>query len=287
MFIALLKDKLWFWKVKYEVSPGDRNTLFERTDTKLWLWANYVVVFFILLSIVVVWIDTIPEFSKAFMVEIFLVDFLISTVFLVEYIYRWKRSSSKTVFPFRLMNILDILSFAPFFILILIYGVGSYSIFALFRIFRVFRIFELIERLPIVTKLLRWINRHKVEYLAAVFVILIILTVFSTLVYLVEQAWWNAVAFSSMPETFWWAIVTMTTTWYGNMIPVSLAWKVIASFLMILWPILIAILSSITVIIFIDSTKIINLDRKNKKCEECHTENEIDAKYCKKCGAQI
>ena len=287
MFIQFIKNKIWFWKAKYKVHDDDKNTLFEKTETTLWLWANYTIVFLIIVSIIIVWIDTTPWLGEKYLYQIFIADFIISTIFLLEYIYRWSRSDKKKVFPFHLINILDLLSFLPFFILIFIYWIWTYSIYALFRILRVFRIFELVERIPIVRKILKWINKHKVEYLSAIFIIFIVLTIFSTLVYLAEQKWWNAIAFSSIPETFWWAIVTMTTTWYWNIIPMSILWKIMASFLMILGPILIAILSSITIIIFIDSTRIINLYRRNKICDSCKTDNEHEAKYCKKCWAKI
>ena len=181
------------------------------------------------------------------------------------------------------MNILDLLSFLPFFILVAIYWIWFYSIFAIFRIFRVFRIFELVERIPIVIKIWKWINEHRIEYLTGIFIISIILIIFSTLVYLSEQRWWDAIAFSSIPQTIWWAVVTMTTTWYWDIIPLSFAWKTIASILMILWPILVTILSTITVIIFIESTKIININTQSKKCKTCNNENDIDAEYCKNC----
>ena len=287
MFIKFIKDKVWFWKATYKVHDDDKNTLFEKTETTLWLWANYTIIFLIIVSIIIVWIDTTPWLSEKYLFEIFIADFIISTVFLIEYVYRWSRSDQKKLFPFSIINILDLLSFLPFFILICIYWMWTYTIYALFRILRVFRIFELVERIPIVRKILKWINKHKVEYLSAIFIIFIVLTIFSTLVFLSEQRWWNAVAFSSIPETFWWAVVTMSTTWYGNIIPMSILWKIMASFLMILGPILIAILSSITIIIFIDSTRIINLYKWNKTCSKCKIDNEHDAKYCRKCWTKI
>jgi voltage-gated potassium channel len=285
--LDFIKKKIWIWKINYEVSDEDKNTIFEHTETNLWLWANYTIIFLILLSVIIVWLDTLPWFNQKYWFEIFIIDFFISTIFLFEYIYRWKHSDHKKEFPFRIMNLFDLLSFLPFFVLIALYWYWSYWIFVLFRIFRVLRIYELVERIPIVRKIWKWIIKNKIEYLTAIFVILIILTIFSTLAYLFEQKWWNATWFSSIPETFWWAVVTFSTTWYWNIIPMSLGWKVIASLLMVLWPILITILSTITVIIFIDSTKIINIKMKNIKCEHCGSENESDAKFCDKCWKEL
>jgi len=252
-----LKEKIF----NYEVSEEDDNTIFEKTNTKLWLYANYTVIFFIILSIIIIFFDSIPGNKEKYLIEIFILDFIISSVFLFEYIYRYRQADEKTKFLFSTLNILDLLSFLPFFILLVFYWIWSYPIFAIFRIFRIFRIFELIERVPVVTKLFSWIYRHKLEYLSWFFIISVVLVVSSVLVYFSEQYFWNKEIFSSMPATLWWSIVTLSTTWYGDMIPQSIVWKIIAWILMILWPMFVAILSSITAIIFLETTKIINFNK--------------------------
>lgn len=287
MLIDYIKKKIWIWKVKFEVSDEDKNTIFEKTNTRIWLFANYMIIFLILLSVVIVWLESIDWFQSKYWYEIFIIDFFISIIFWIEYLYRWKNSSQKLQFPFSILNLLDLLSFLPFFILLIIYWIWPYSIFALFRIFRIFRIFELLEKIPIIKKIWIWINRHKTEYLTWIFVILILLIISSVLVYLFEQKWWDYNGFDSIPKTIWWAIVTLSTTWYWEMIPISTWWKIIASFLMIMWPILTAVLSTITVIIFINSTKMINLKIDDVNCKICNTKNEPDAKFCKWCWELI
>jgi len=287
-FLKKAKDKIIYKKqIHYQVSDEDKNTLFEKTNTKLGLYANYLIVFLIFVSIFLVALDTIPGFSKQYHNTIFVIDLFISVVFAFEYFYRWKNSSNKLKFPFRMLNIFDFLSFAPFFYLVAVYWVESYTIFAIFRIFRVFRIFELIEKVPIALKLLRWFKTHKIEYLAAIFVISIVLVVFSTLIYLLEYNFWNKEVFVSIPDTLWWWVVTMTTVWYWDMVPSLWISKFLSWFLMFLGPMLVTILSTITVIIFIESTKIIDLNWKNNICNKCWVANENDAKFCKNCWSKL
>jgi voltage-gated potassium channel len=273
-------------KNHYIVHDEDKNTLFERTDTKLWLFANYSIVFFILLSVVLVWMDTVSSIKENYGNIIFTLDFIISIVFLVEYIYRWYNSDQKKIFPFKILNIFDLVSFLPFFILFIFYWIWS-SIFAVFRIFRIFRIFELVEKIPIAIKVLKWINKHKIEYLSVIFIIMIVVTIFSTIIYFIESNFWDKEVFSSLPITIWWWIVTMTTVWYWDMIPLTWASKIISIFLMFIWPILMTTLASITVLIFIDSTKIIDLKWKRIDCPKCYSRNDSKAKFCKNCGTKF
>lgn len=274
-------------KVYFKIPDEDKNTLFEETDTKIWLIANYTIIFFIILSIILVWIDSLPNITQNQKFTIFILDFIISTVFFIEYIYRFINSDEKKIFPFRFINMMDLLSFLPFFILIIFYWIWTYWFFSIFRIFRIFRIFELLEKVPIAKKVIKWIFKHHVEYLAAIFVIIIILTIASTWVYYSEHIFWDKEIFISLPQTFWWAIVTMTTTWYWDMVPTSLIWKIIASIIMFLWPILVTILSSITVIIFLESTKIIELEEKTDTCNNCWKRNPNNSIYCNRCWKKI
>lgn len=272
---------------KYKISDEDKNTLFERTNTKIWLYANYLIIFFIFLSIIVVFLDSIPSLNEKYLIYFFIIDFIISSIFLIEYFYRWIRSSHKKKFPFKILNIFDLLSFLPFFILVIIYWVGTYSIFVVFRIFRVFRIFELIKRINIIKNLLKSVYKHRIEYISWISVILIILIVSSTIVYFSEQKWWDASTFNTLPNTLRWAIVTMSTTGYGDMLPITSIWKIVASFLMFLWPVVIAIISSITVIIFLETSKIVQFSKRNNICKNCWSNNRDKAFYCSNCWEKL
>jgi ribosomal protein L40E len=79
----------------------------------------------------------------------------------------------------------------------------------------------------------------------------------------------------------------MTTVWYGDIVPTTAAWKVVASMLMFLWPILMTVLSSVTVVIFLESAKIVNISGKYTSCNSCNTHNDTDAQFCKRCGKKV
>ncbi len=280
-FFKKKKDK------EFIVDDTDKNTLFEHTETKLWKLANFFIVLLIVFSIILVMFESMGDNWSKYLIQIFIADFVISSLFWIEYIYRFIRSDKKKSFFYRPMNILDILSFLPFFIITAIFWIWNYAILAIFRVFRLFKIFELFQRIPILVKLFRWIYSHKVEYSAWIVIIWIILISFSTIIYSFENNFSGNTQFSSVPETIWWAVVTMTTVWYWDMVPHTLWGKVFGWLLMFLWPIVIAILSSLTVLIFLESTKMIQYNKKDTSCNSCWTSNQKDSKYCRNCWKEL
>ena len=267
------------------VDDVDKNTVFEHTETKLGRYANYGIILLIFISVFLVMFESMGNNWEKYLYYIFYTDAVISSIFWIEYIYRFINSDEKKRFPFRLTNILDLLSFLPFFIITFFMWIGHYAIFALFRMFRVLKIFELFSHVPILFKLSKWIYKHKFEYLSAITIILIILIFFSTAIFYIENMWWDSTDFSSIPATMWWSVVTMTTVWYWDIVPLTTFWKILAWFLMFLWPVVIAIISSITVFVFLDSTKLIEFWRVT--CTNCWTNNAKDSNFCKHCAYKI
>jgi len=267
------------------VDDTDKNTVFENTNTVLGRYANYGIILLIFISVFLVMFESVDNNWEKYLYYIFYTDLFISGLFWIEYIYRFINSDEKNRFPFRITNILDLLSFLPFFIITFFMWIGHYAIFALFRMFRVLKIFELFSHVPILFKLSKWIYKHKFEYLSAIAIVFIIIIFFSTAIFYIENMWGNSVDFSSIPATMWWSVVTMTTVWYWDIVPLTTFWKILAWFLMFLWPVVIAIISSITVFVFLESTKLIEFGRVT--CSNCWTDNAKDSNFCKHCAYKI
>ena len=274
-------------EIKYKIPDEDKDTIFEKTNKKKWIYANYFLIFLIFISIIIAFLSTMWDIYNKYFNILFISDFAISFIFLIEYIYRFKNSDQKSKFPFKILNILDLFSFMPFFILLIIKGPAVYWLFALFRIFRIFRILELFEKIPISIKILKWIIKHKTELITWIFIIFLILLIFTSLVYISETIWWNKWDFSSLTKTLWWAIYAITTSWDAWLIPQTIIWRVLAWILMVIWPIIISIISSIIILIFLDATSIIDINKNKSKCKHCKTRNSNDSKYCKECGKKL
>lgn len=276
--------------IKYKVAQEDKHTIFEDTGKKIWIYSNIFIIFLILLSIGIAFFSTIKEIYINYFFVLFFIDLFISILFAWEYFYRLAHSKNKKKFVLNIFNIFDLLSFLPFFILILIKWIHIIPLFVIFRLFRIFRILELFERIPIAVRLFWGIVKHKTELIIWTFTIFVILIIFTTLLYIAEVSWWNSEVFSSLPKTMWWWIYALTTSGDAGMIPITIIWRILAWILMLMWPILVSILSSVIVLIFLDSTSMIELKKKKDKkikCKSCWKKNSKKAKFCSECGEKI
>ncbi|XP_053205945.1 potassium voltage-gated channel subfamily A member 2-like isoform X2 [Panonychus citri] len=218
----------------------------------------------ILLSIVIFCLETLPEFKhyKIFrtannmtrVIEdevpsvnepFFIIETLCIIWFSVELSVRFLSCPSKIAFIKDIMNSIDLMAIIPYFItLATVFGdkeqdsvkfvsekqnqAMSLAILRVIRLVRVFRIFKLSRHskgLQILGMTLRASLR---ELGLLMFFLFIGVILFSSAVYYAEADSERSY-FKSIPDAFWWAVVTMTTVGYGDMRPIGVMGKVVGS----------------------------------------------------------
>ncbi|XP_007463402.1 PREDICTED: potassium voltage-gated channel subfamily A member 7 isoform X2 [Lipotes vexillifer] len=167
----------------------------------------------------------------------FVVETLCICWFSFELLVRLAACPSKTAFFKNVMNLIDFVAILPYFValgteLARQRGVGqpamSLAILRVIRLVRVFRIFKLSRHskgLQILGQTLRASMR---ELGLLIFFLFIGVVLFSSAVYFAEADRADS-HFTSIPESFWWAVVTMTTVGYGDMAPVTVGGKIVGS----------------------------------------------------------
>jgi len=143
------------------------------------------------------------------------------TIFTIEYVLRLYVAHLKLAFFFSFFGLIDLLAILPFYIAS---GVDLRSVRA-FRLLRLFRLFKLMRYSRALNRLNRAFRIVKEEILLFFFITLILLFTAAVGIYYFE----NPVqpdAFISIFDTLWWAIVTLTTVGYGDMIPITVGGKI-------------------------------------------------------------
>ncbi|MEX0694231.1 MAG: ion transporter [Rhodospirillales bacterium] len=194
-------------------------------DEPLARLVDSVLIGLISLNVIAVVFESIPEVYQAYQVwfdafEVFSVAF-----FTIEYILRvWSsvessnpryRSSFKGRLRFMLspLVLIDLIVILPFYLGAII-GVDL----RMLRALRLLRVFRLTRYAKSMNLLLRVLRDEAPVISAALFVLLILISVAASITYLAEHEA-QPEAFGSIPHALWWAVVTMTTIGYGDVVP--------------------------------------------------------------------
>ena len=90
--------------------------------------------------------------------------------------------------------------------------------------------------------------------------------------------------FENIPKSIYWAVVTLTTVGYGDVVPVTAVGKFLASIIMILGYGIIAVPTGIVTAAMAKSTSKVS----TQSCRFCSKEgHEADAICCKFCGSKL
>ena len=119
-------------------------------------------------------------------------------------------------------------------------------------------------------------------------VVVVSITVAGTVMYAIENG--HSVGdepskFSSIPQSIYWATVTMTTVGYGDIVPTTTLGKIVAAILILVGYSLIIVPTGFVSAEFIESKR---RSTTTQSCPYCMLEgHEADAVYCRKCGKPI
>ncbi|XP_039549488.1 potassium voltage-gated channel subfamily A member 2 [Pimephales promelas] len=217
----------------------------------------------ILISIVSFCLETLPifhsdeeEISKAptassnittaytsdyFTDPFFILETLCIIWFSFEFLVRFFACPSKASFFVNIMNMIDVVAIIPYFITL---GTElaeteaedepqgqqamSLAILRVIRLVRVFRIFKLSRHSKGLQILGQTLKASMRELGLLIFFLFIGVILFSSAVYFAEADEPES-QFYSIPDAFWWAVVTMTTVGYGDMVPTTIGGKIVGS----------------------------------------------------------
>jgi len=201
---------------------------------------------------------------------------LISIIFFtVEYVIRiWtcvesekykNVISGRIKYTFSFMALIDLVAILPFY-LPFIQGIDLRFVRVL-RLLRFFILFKL-GRYSKAIITIQEVLKNKKEELTISLVLVSILLVFSSSIMYYAENRVQPEAFSSIPATFWWAIVTLTTVGYGDIYPITTLGKILGGFIALLGIGMFALPTGILGAGFVER---IQKDKKSKtiKCPKC------------------
>ena len=238
----------------------------------------------IILSVIGVMLESVEEINKEYHNIILAFEWGITILFTIEYFLRIYSINKPLKYIFSFMGIIDLLAVVPTYLIFIFPAAHSLSVIRSIRLIRVFRVFKLSRYLRGAHTMQIALRSSRPKIIVFLFFVMILVIVLGTLMYIIEGSA-DTKGFDNIPNSIYWAIVTLTTVGYGDVFPATAFGKVVASFIMILGYGIIAVPTGIVTAEF---------SRKKREkistqaCPDCTTEgHEVDAKFCKKCGAEL
>jgi voltage-gated potassium channel len=183
----------------------------------------------ILLSIVTFSIETIPDLKPQTRTILESVEIFCVIIFTIEYLLKIYVADNKPKFIFGFFGIIDLIAILPFY---LSFGIDLRSLRAL-RFLRIFRILKLVRYNSAMIQFTRAIKIVKEQILLFLFTTLILIYFSSVGIYYFENEA-QPEHFSSIFDSLWWAIITLTTVGYGDVYPITVGGKIFTFFILMI-----------------------------------------------------
>ena len=238
----------------------------------------------ILLSIIGVMLESVDEIDKKYHELIIAFEWGFTILFTIEYFFRIYAVNRPFKYIFSFMGIVDLLAIVPTYLIFIFPAAHSLSVIRAIRLIRIFRIFKLSRYLRGAHTMQIALRSSRPKIVVFLLSVMILVIVLGTLMYIIEGSS-DTKGFDNIPNSIYWAIVTLTTVGYGDVFPATVFGKVVASFIMILGYGIIAVPTGIVTAEFSRKRK----EKVNTQvCPDCTAEgHEMEAKFCNKCGAEL
>ena len=258
-------------------------------DTAAGKWFDVALLGAILLSIVVISLETVEHFenSPAWMDFFRGVEWVLTVLFTVEYVARIMCVHRPLRYVFSFFGIIDLLACLPLWLTLFRFDSRALTIVRSIRLLRVFRVMKMMRMLREAESLKRadWNARDKIFVFLAT--VMVAVTISGTLMYQVEHGAEGKLSqFTSIPQSMYWAIVTMTTVGYGDVVPHTPIGKFISAALILLGYSLIIVPTGFISAEF--HAQKFGTIHNTRTCPNCFLEGHaVDANFCRSCGAPL
>lgn len=265
-----LKERLWRIVFEAETPLG-------KAFDVILLWA-------IVISVIAVTLESVDSIRTQYGQALKVAEWIFTVLFTFEYLLR--------VFlvrrPFRYMTsfygIVDLLSCLPTYLAIFLPGAHSAMVIRILRLLRIFRVLKMASHVRGGEMIMRGLLQSSAKIFVFFFTVFLFSVLAGTLMYLVESGDENT-QFTNIPISIYYAIVSITTVGYGDMVAVTAIGKMLTAIYVLTGYAIIAVPTGI-----VTSELLKNRfgDPSCEACPGCGAQGHLpDANFCRKCGHKL
>lgn len=257
----------------YEVIFGTTTPAGRRFDVVL-LWL-------IGASVLAVILESVPAIQLRFPQLFSNAELVFTGLFTIEYLARIWSHPQPWRYIFSVWGIIDLLAILPSYLRFFLVG-GQYLVsIRILRLLRIFRILKLGRFFLESQSLARAVRASAYKISIFMMMLLFVVIILGSVMYVVEG---SENGFTSIPQSIYWAIITITTVGYGDVVPVTNLGKLISSIIMLMGYSVIAVPTGILTVEIGKASR----GEEGKTCPDCQRTIEVkDAYFCPYCGEDL
>jgi voltage-gated potassium channel len=253
---------------------------------------NVFIVVLIILNVIAVMLETVKSLHNRYSDFFYYFELFSVSIFTVEYILRVWSSNHEAKYKHSVWGrlkymvspgaLIDLLAILPFFLHLFIGMRVDLREIRMLRLLRVLRLFRLAAYTQSAHMIVNVFKKRYKELIVAFALTFFLIIFASCIIYFAEHEHPAPGAtqslFTSIPKTIWWSIVTLTTTGYGDMYPITNLGKFLASGIMLTGIAFFALPAGIITAGFIDEFRSQRVKRTHR-CPNCGERIDIDENH--------
>lgn len=275
--IARLRDHRERQKVRERV----RRVIFE-SETAAGRRFDLLLMGAILLSVGAVFLDSVASIHARFGTALYVVEWCFTLLFTAEYLTRLWCIDKPRLYARSFYGVVDLLGVLPTYLSLLLIDAQSLTVIRILRVLRVFRVLRMVRWVGEANVLFEALLASRRKILVFLLAVLTLVVVFGSLLYVVEGP---ANGFVSIPTSMYWAIVTLTTVGYGDIVPQTALGRALAACIMVMGYGIIAVPTGI---VTVELNEAMHRRANTRTCPHCSAEGHSRAaSFCWRCGHRL
>lgn len=263
------KERLWRVVFEAETPTG-------KAFDVILMWA-------IVLSVVAVMLESVDGVAAQWGPQLRAAEWFFTGLFTLEYILRVFLVRRPLRYMTSFFGVVDLLSCLPSYLSFFLVGTQSLLVIRILRLLRMFRVLKMMSHVRGSEVIMRGLATSRAKISVFFFSVLLFAVLAGTLMYLVESGE-PETKFTNIPVSIYFAVVSITTVGYGDMVATTVLGKVLTSFYVLAGYAIIAVPTGIVTAGMLEAKGNMTTDA----CPGCGAHGHLpDAKYCRRCGEKL
>ncbi|WP_406656001.1 ion transporter [Methanolobus sp. ZRKC2] len=255
-------------------------------DTPAGKYFDILLIISILLSVLVVMLDSINSIREVYGEILYYLEWFFTIIFTIEYFLRLICVRDRIRYATSPLGIVDLVAIVPTYLSLFLPGSQFLLVIRVLRVLRIFRVLKLVHYVSEAEMLSKALRASRQKITVFLFTVITLVIILGSLMYLIEG---EENGFTSIPTSIFWAIVTLTTVGFGDIVPQTPLGRILASVIMILGYSIIAVPTGIVT----SEISFASIEERKKAgpertCAQCgNSDHDSDALFCKHCGTKV